>query len=177
MARRIMPCPCRKLAPGHIGGAVRPILVRPRSNRRSGRRGGSARPSAMTSACAPRCSIFDTISADDADAARQTQRHDQGNPAGSIRSASPHIHSAMVSVVQSVDLVCPSLEVVGDSTRLSMKCCNTSCAVFANPFLICAAPQYTSGTDSSNTAGREMRPNASTTMHRLRDASLEVRVG
>jgi hypothetical protein len=122
MARRIMPCPCRKLTPGHIGGAVRPILVRPRSDRRSGRRGGSARPSAMTSACAPRCSIFDTISADDADAARQTQRHDQGNPAGSIRSASPHIHSAMVSVVRSVDLVCPSLEVVGQRHRRPGRC-------------------------------------------------------
>jgi hypothetical protein len=29
--------------------------------------------------------------------------HDQGNPAGSIRSASPHIRSAMASVVRSAD--------------------------------------------------------------------------
>ena len=88
----IRPCPCRKLTLGYyIGGAAHPRWALPTSDRRSGRRGGLARPSAVTNACAPRCSIFDTISADDADAARQTQRHDEGNPAGSIRSASPHI--------------------------------------------------------------------------------------
>jgi hypothetical protein len=78
---------------------------------------GSARPSVMTGACAPRCSIFGTISADDGDAARQIQPHDQGNPAGSIRSASPHIRSAMVTVVRSADPVCPSLEAGGGRHR------------------------------------------------------------
>jgi hypothetical protein len=48
---------------------------------------------------------------------RQTQPHDQGNPAGSIRSAAPHIHSAMVTVVRSVDLGCPSLEPGGQRHR------------------------------------------------------------
>jgi hypothetical protein len=96
-----------------FGGAVRPKLARTTSDRRSGWHGGSARPSARTGAYAPRYNIFDTISADGADAARQTQPHDQGNPAGSIRSASLHIHSAMVIVVRSVDLVCPSLEAGG----------------------------------------------------------------
>jgi PAS domain S-box-containing protein len=78
-------CPCRKLTLGYIGGAARPKLAPPTSDRRSGRRGGSARPSAVTNECGPRCNIFDTISADDEDAARQTQPHGQGNPAGSIR--------------------------------------------------------------------------------------------
>jgi hypothetical protein len=51
----------------------------------------------MTGSYVPRCSIFDTISASDGDAARQTQPHGQGNPTGSIQSASPHIHSATVT--------------------------------------------------------------------------------
>src|SRR5262245_43207894 len=91
-------CPCRKLTLGYIGGAARPILARPTPDRRSGRHGGSARPSAMTSVCAPRCSIFDTSSEGNEDAARRTQLHGQDSPAGSIRLASPHIHSATVSV-------------------------------------------------------------------------------
>jgi hypothetical protein len=108
-------CPCRKLTLGYIGGAVHPKSARlPSSVRRSGWREELARPSAMTGACGPRCSIFDTISAGDEDAARQTQRHDQGNPAGSIRSTSPYIHPAKVTVVRSVDLVCPSLEADGE---------------------------------------------------------------
>src|SRR6478735_10285850 len=78
-------CPCRKLTLGYIGGAARPILARPTSDQRSGRHGGSARPSAMTGACAPHCSIFDTISEENEDAARQTQPHCQDNPAGSTR--------------------------------------------------------------------------------------------
>src|SRR4026207_2574986 len=106
----IEPCPCRKLTLEYIGGATRPILARPTSAQRSGRHGGSARPSAMIGACAPRCSIFDTISEGNEDAARQTQPHGQANPPGSTRSTSPHIHSATVSLVRSADLVCPSLE-------------------------------------------------------------------
>src|SRR6266478_2057543 len=98
-------CPCRKLTLEYIGGATRPILARSTSDPRSGRHGGSARPSAMTAPCAPRCSIFDTISEGNEDAARQTQPHGQDNPAGSTRSTSPHIHSATVSVVRSADLV------------------------------------------------------------------------
>src|SRR5262249_24962957 len=96
--RNLLRCPCRKLTLGYIGGAVRPKLSQPTSDRRAGRHAGSARPSATTGGCAPRCSIFDTISADDADAARQIQPQDQGNPAGWIRSAFPHIHSALVTV-------------------------------------------------------------------------------
>src|SRR5437667_4275799 len=103
-------CPCRKLTPVYIDGAVRPKLARPTSDRRSGRREGSAHPSAMIGACAPHCNIFDTISARDEDAARQTLLHGQGNRAGLIRSASPHIHSATVSVVRSADLVCRLLQ-------------------------------------------------------------------
>jgi hypothetical protein len=86
--------------------------------RRSGRRGGPARPSATTGACASRCNIVDMISADDADAARQTLRHDQGNPAGLIRSASPHIRSAMVTVVRSADLVCHRSKPAGKDTAI-----------------------------------------------------------
>jgi hypothetical protein len=33
-------CPCRKLTLGYIGGAVRPKLARPTSDRQSGRHGG-----------------------------------------------------------------------------------------------------------------------------------------
>src|SRR5262245_8010934 len=95
----------------------------------------------MTGACAPRCSSFDTISADDADAARQTQRHDQGNPAGSIRSASPHIHSAMVSVVRLVDLVAHRSKPLGKDTAVdAIPVANDISGCLLPPACLCQLP-------------------------------------
>jgi hypothetical protein len=102
-------CPCRKLTFERIGGGARPRPARPRSDRWPGPRAGSARPSPRINASGPRCSIFDMLRADDEGAARQTARHGRGNPDGWIRSAVPHIHSAMASVLQSADREYPSL--------------------------------------------------------------------
>jgi hypothetical protein len=60
--------------------------------------------------CEPRCNISDTIRAGGEDAARQIQQHDPGSPAGSSRSAVPHIRFAMAIALQSADRECPLLE-------------------------------------------------------------------
>src|SRR5262249_61476972 len=102
-------CPCRKLTPEHTYGEVRPGPARPTFDRRPGPRAGSVHPSPVINACGYRCNILDTSRAGDEGAARQTQRHGRGNPAGSIRSAAPHTRSAMATELQSADHGYPSL--------------------------------------------------------------------
>src|SRR5262249_41489085 len=93
-------CPCWKLTLGYIDGAAHPRLARLTFGRRPGRRAGSARPCPTLGAFGRRCSNFGTTGADGGGVVRQTPRHGRGNPAGSIRSAFPHIRSPMATPLQ-----------------------------------------------------------------------------
>src|SRR6516162_1177954 len=100
-------CPCRKLKLEHIDGVARPRSAPKELGQLPAPAAARVRPCARTSAYEPRYNISDTNEADGEDAVRQRPPYGQDSPAGSSRSASPRMRSAMASAPRPVGLECP----------------------------------------------------------------------
>jgi cold shock protein len=94
----------------YIGDAARPGLEGEEYALPSEPCAIGAHPCPTIGACASHYSSSCKTAARDEDAARLTQQHGQGIPAGSNRSAVQHMRFAMASAATSVDHECPWIE-------------------------------------------------------------------